>query len=75
MITLRLARGMHDTQMEISDDGAGFDIEDGRKKGGIGLLGMEERAIEMGGEFRVQTQPGQGTRITVVVPLPELGES
>lgn len=52
----------------IDDDGDGFDpalIPHDR----YGLRGMSERARLMGGELRLATCPGEGTRIEVVVPL------
>ena len=52
----------------VEDDGAGFDptrIPQGR----YGLRGMSERAKLLGGELRVATCPGEGTRIEVTVPL------
>jgi hypothetical protein len=55
-------------RLEISDDGKGFDVS---RPGGqsLGLLGMKERAVYLGGDLVVQSQPGQGTRIIVCAPL------
>jgi signal transduction histidine kinase len=55
--------------MEIVDDGVGFDPQDRRSRGGVGLLAMQERAAELGGQWRVVSQPGEGTRVHVEVPL------
>jgi signal transduction histidine kinase len=55
--------------MEIVDDGVGFDPQDRRSRGGVGLLAMQERAAELGGQWRVVSQPGEGTRVYVEVPL------
>ena len=54
-------------ELEISDDGAGFDPA--RRVGsGIGLVGIEERARLAGGTARVASAPGRGTRIIVRLP-------
>ena len=50
----------------MEDDGKGFLAA--RTKG-LGLLGMEERVGQMGGRFRVQSEPGRGTIVTAEFPL------
>jgi signal transduction histidine kinase len=60
--------------LEIEDDGIGFQLNPQRemyaKQGSLGLIGMQERADIIGGNFRVSTRPGTGTRVTLQVPLP-----
>ena len=51
--------------MEIVDDGAGFIPTSLPKNIGMGLANMEDRAQGVGGNFRVESQPGKGTRIFV----------
>jgi signal transduction histidine kinase/ligand-binding sensor domain-containing protein len=55
-------------RLQVADDGIGFDPAAVRKAGGLGLRGMEERAEEMGGTWSVDSSPGTGTTVTVVVP-------
>ncbi|MFN8251155.1 MAG: PAS domain S-box protein [Ferruginibacter sp.] len=55
--------------LRIQDNGKGFEISSARSKGSFGILGMEERAIALGGSFLLETAPGKGTAITVTVPL------
>ena len=54
---------------EISDEGAGFTqsqaVESG---GGLGLVGMKERAAMVGGRLAIDSEPGKGTKVTVTVP-------
>jgi signal transduction histidine kinase len=61
--------------MEVRDDGKGFQVPAtgmAQANGdGLGLPGIKERATLLGGEFSLQTAPGQGTVITVHVPLRE----
>lgn len=51
----------------IQDDGVGFDINQ-RKQGSYGLLTMEERVIELGGQFRIISELDEGTAIYVTIP-------
>ncbi len=58
---------------EILDDGIGFDLDQaypsGRDLRGMGLLGMRERAEQIGGTLDVQSRPGHGTRIVIRLPI------
>ena len=57
----------------IRDDGRGFDA---RRERGMGLLGIEERVNHLGGSFTVDSTPGSGTSIEVVLPMPQpVGET
>ncbi|HEY9909769.1 MAG TPA: CHASE2 domain-containing protein [Thermosynechococcaceae cyanobacterium] len=58
-----------DTQcvLRIKDNGQGFDVDQASHTDGFGLLGMSERVEQMGGELVIQSQPGQGTEVVVVV--------
>jgi signal transduction histidine kinase len=51
--------------LAIEDDGKGFEVRTTDSKKTLGLLGMKERAMMMGGEFRIESEPGQGTKIFV----------
>jgi signal transduction histidine kinase len=63
--------------LTINDDGIGFDPDHhaaGRKrKGGLGLLSMRERATYVGGDFKIKSVRGAGTEIEVLIPLPPRG--
>ena len=54
-------------RLTIKDDGRGF-MPDLRQKG-VGLLGMEERVKRLRGTFQVQSAPGKGAVINVVLPV------
>ncbi|MGV9362141.1 sensor histidine kinase [Amycolatopsis sp. NPDC003731] len=54
------------TSLVVTDDGRGFDPAAPRS--GFGLLGLRERAALVGGTVTVDSEPGRGTRVTVVVP-------
>ena len=52
----------------VEDDGVGFDQHSGVAYG-LGLLGMTERVRELCGRLSIQSTPGKGTRIEVLLPL------
>jgi len=56
------------TRLTVTDDGSGFDLEAPRGQGHQGLSNMRERAHGLGGEFAIESSPGSGTRVVVVVP-------
>jgi len=56
-------------ELTVADDGQGFDPALPRGRGHLGLATMRERAQSFGGEFSIVTGPGQGTRLTVTLPL------
>jgi two-component system sensor histidine kinase UhpB len=54
----------------VEDAGRGFSparVQD--QGGGLGLLGMQERAVMVGGSVTVDSRPGEGTRVVVRVPV------
>jgi PAS domain S-box-containing protein len=53
--------------IEVADDGRGFDTT--AAQGGVGLSAMRERVEAVGGEIEVSSRPGEGTKVTVRVPL------
>lgn len=63
--------------LTVTDDGVGFDprIADGSAsgRGGLGIAGMRERAHLVGGEFSIRSAEGQGTTVTVEIPIPHDG--
>ncbi len=73
-VRLELVCAPESVHLEIADDGCGFDPEQVRRGGrGMGLQTMRERAELLGGDLRVDSRPGAGTRITVQAPHPGTG--
>jgi signal transduction histidine kinase len=66
-IAVRLAENQG-VRLGISDDGRGFDPANTTTTGGFGLESMRERVDALGGRFRLESHPGEGTRIEIVVP-------
>ena len=63
----------------VADDGVGFDLHDIQQdygsRGSLGMLNMQERAERIDGSLQIDTAPGTGTIITLVVPLAKNGVS
>lgn len=53
--------------LRVKDNGQGFNIDQVSSSKGFGLLGMSERVEQIGGELIIQSHPGQGTEIVVIV--------
>ena len=54
--------------IEVQDQGRGFDLQQARDSGRVGLVSMHERAAEIGWNLQVITFPGAGTRVRVERP-------
>lgn len=62
--------------MRCIDDGVGFDIVKlARRQRSVGLLAMRERAELIGARLQVQSTPGQGTAVTLLLPLSKEGDA
>ena len=57
-----------EVSLVVRDDGRGLPGSDGQTRDGMGVMGMRERAVLMGGELDVTSQGGEGTTVTAVVP-------
>ena len=57
--------------MVITDDGQGFDLDFVQKNqvGHLGIMGMQERAESLGSQIAIETAPGRGTQIRLIVPV------
>ncbi|MFT4017745.1 MAG: PAS domain S-box protein [Agriterribacter sp.] len=53
----------------ITDNGRGFDMAIADQKRTLGILGMKERSLALGGEYKINSKPGKGTAIRVSIPL------
>lgn len=59
-------------QLEVKDDGVGFDPAVVREKKTFGLMGLRERAIMFGGNARFISRPGEGTVMRADIPLTDI---
>ncbi len=70
-VTVELSELTGFTEMAIHDDGIGFDLTrfSAKHRGGLGLLGMRERATYVRGDFTVRSARRAGTEIRVRIPV------
>jgi two-component system, NarL family, sensor histidine kinase LiaS len=64
-----LSVGSDQIKLTISDDGAGFDPRQPARPTAVGLTGIRERAELAAGQVRIDSSPGRGTEIEVLVPF------
>jgi len=69
-VELTLEREGDQLCLTVSDDGVGFITDEGRPTS-FGLVGMRERVLIMGGQLTLDSEPGEGTTLSVRVPLHE----
>ncbi|HEY6271271.1 MAG TPA: MASE1 domain-containing protein [Terriglobales bacterium] len=56
-------------RLRLTDWGCGFDVERARRKGGLGLISMQERVQSLQGTLDIVSRAGSGTEITAEVPV------
>jgi signal transduction histidine kinase len=72
---VRVSVGFDSTavRLEISDDGRGFEVPDSltqlAQRGNFGLMGIQERVWAVGGSLSIKSTAGQGTRVSVTMPV------
>jgi signal transduction histidine kinase len=71
-VAVHLAANSAEVRLCVQDDGCGFRLQDRVSEGGglsgYGLVGMHDRAAMAGGRLRVDSAPGEGTTICLVLP-------
>ena len=69
-VWLDVTVGEQSVQVEIGDDGIGFDLVTvGQARGHYGLLGLRERAKLCGGQLEIESSKAEGTRLRLSFPL------
>jgi signal transduction histidine kinase len=68
-IKVRLWYDKAHVRLRVSDDGRGFDPGMVVAAGHFGLVGMRERAARVGAALTVDSRPGRGTTVEVILPL------
>jgi PAS domain S-box-containing protein len=66
---VKLKKTGRELVLEVVDDGKGFENGALTQEKSLGLLGMKERALILGGLIEICSTPGQGTSVTVRIPL------
>ncbi len=73
-VRIELARLRDGLQLQVSDNGVGFDqTRQDDKHEGLGFVSMKERVALVGGTLDIQSVPGAGTRVCAWVPLETIG--
>jgi signal transduction histidine kinase len=67
-IRLRLHHQDGQVAVVVSDDGGGFEVARAEERHGLGVGLMRERVAELGGTFQLDSTPGQGTSVRVLLP-------
>lgn len=68
-VTLTLSYMEDEVALDVKDDGNGIGSERGPGAGGFGLKALDERVRGLGGRLTVESQPGEGTTLTVSLPV------
>jgi len=71
-VEARLRRENDRIIFQVFDNGTGFDPEVAKARKSLGLIGMQERALLLNGDFKTEGMPGSGTTMTLTIPLAPL---
>jgi signal transduction histidine kinase len=73
-VTVTLETRADTLQLTVSDNGRGISAATLAGRGSLGLMGMRERAQQLGGVMDIRSEPGEGTTVRVRVPSGGGGE-
>lgn len=68
-VQVRLAWDKDRVHVQVQDDGVGFRTEEPAKPSSLGIVGLRERAQLLRGTVAIASEPGQGTRVEVWIPV------
>lgn len=71
-VSLILSMGKNNLSLIIKDNGVGFDpgkLYGEPEERGFGIFGIRDRLRSLGGNLDLQSEPGEGTRLVVTIPL------
>jgi signal transduction histidine kinase len=67
LVIVSISADQERIQLAVIDNGAGFDLRIAEGRGGLGIIGMRERAEKLGGVLEVISAPGEGTSVRVTL--------
>ena len=74
-VTVSVSRVGDRIRVCVEDDGVGFNVKEAAgtvgKTGGFGLFSIRERLDQIGGHLEIESEPGKGTKMTLMAPLKE----
>jgi signal transduction histidine kinase len=68
-VRIELEKKDKEIRLLVEDDGRGFDANWNESRSGIGIVGMRERALAIGGRIQIDSKSDKGTQIRLFVPL------
>lgn len=71
-VTVRVHKIADNVRLVVHDDGKSFQVErilNSTTNKRLGLIGMRERVVMVGGELNIESEPGKGTTVTAVLPF------
>jgi len=68
-VEVRLTRSNGNVCLSVSDDGVGCTPDELRRSGGLGVINMRERVLQLRGTFEFKSEPGRGTTVKAEVPF------
>jgi len=68
-VAIRLQFSERRLSFEVRDDGVGFDLMTAKHSGGLGIQGMQERVKQIDGELMIESTPGKGTTVRVIIEI------
>jgi PAS domain S-box-containing protein len=74
-VTVRVAADGQRVQLEVQDNGKGFNPDTINDQGGMGLVNMRHRVEELGGTLTISSQLNEGTKVKVIVNAHENSQS
>lgn len=67
--TLKLTRKKNTVHLSVSDDGLGFDMNEAKYRGGLGLANLRSRVEDLGGDIQIESAENRGTSTEIHMPL------
>lgn len=71
MATIDMAEKNKKLEIQITDNGDGFDVDEVLYKDGLGLSQIKARIKMMNGSFEIKSYPNTGTQVNMVIPIPD----
>lgn len=68
-VVVMVRQDMQTFRVTITDDGQGFEVDKALSQNGLGLRNIQRRVEKYGGDLRIDTFPGKGTRVGLILPL------
>ncbi|MCB1986641.1 MAG: sensor histidine kinase, partial [Nitrosomonas sp.] len=72
-VLVSLAEFKGEIILEVADNGCGINPQDMKKQDSFGIRGMRERCQQLKGNFNILGEPGKGTKISILIPVQEIG--